>query len=276
MSQPVMRPYYRLSGKWGLTQLATGQPFYVDVESRDITPWILMLGRWELFVDDVLGALAEPGHTFLDVGANVGYYSVRIGGLVGPEGMVHAFEPNPELYEFVAENLNINGYHSFRAHNMAVADKVGELVLSYDRRRPGGGTVMLDGQAPNPHLPQPVVAVTSLDAALPDTTADLIKIDIEGFEPLAFAGMKGLLERSPNCSIVTEVSYRQWERFGHPATLLREIAHGKRLFRIQLDGRLVEVEHDLISEAMDKEFVSYMLILPNTPMKFERIRHLVG
>lgn len=276
MSQPTMRPYYRLSGKWGLTQLATGQPFFVDVESRDITPWILLLGRWEIFVDDVLTALAEPGQTFIDVGSNVGYYSVRLGDIIGRTGMVHAFEPNPELFEFLQENLHINGYHHFRAHHAAVGDHVGETTLSYDRRKPGGGTVMLPDQSPNPTLPRERVTLTTLDASLPDTVADLIKIDIEGFEPLAFRGMAELLKRSPDASIVTEVSYREWARFGHPATLLREIAQGKRLFRIQQDGRLVELEPDRIGDAMDKEFVSYMLILPNSPQKFERIRHLLG
>jgi FkbM family methyltransferase len=272
-----MRPYYRLSGKWGLTQLDTGQPFFVDVESRDLTAWIIMLGRWEMFVDDVLCALARPGGTFIDIGANMGYYTVKVGGIVGATGKVYAFEANPEMFDFVQENININGYYPFATgYNLAVGEEPGELILSYDRAHPGGGTMHLAHETPRQDWVGRPVPVAPIDDVLPaDAVVDLIKIDIEGFEPLAFRGMKQLLARSPDCSIVTEVSYHHWNRFGRPADTLREISGDKRLFRIFTDGALVEIDKSKLEESFDHSFVSYVLMLPNDPERFSKIQHLV-
>lgn len=275
MSLVQPRPFYRLSGKWALTQLSTGQPFFVDVESRDLTVWIVLVGQWENFVDDVLSALAKPGDTFLDIGSNVGYYAVKIGGIVGKEGMVHAFEPNPDLFDFVKENLTINGYYGFKAHNVALAHKAGEMTMTYDRAHPGGGTVLLNSETGSDTMTNRVVQVAVLDELLPDIRADLIKIDIEGFEPLAFAGMKAVLARSPDAAIVTEISQQHWSRFGSPIEMLRVVAGHRRIFRIWIDGGLTELNSETLDVAFEEGFVSYVLMLPPGEAHESRIRHLI-
>jgi FkbM family methyltransferase len=265
-----MRPYFYLGNGRGLTQLSTGELFYVDTVDRSITPWLLLGGYWETFVDDVLCALARPGGTFVDVGANMGYYTIKIGTKVGPQGRVYSFEPNPEMFGLLRDNVVVNA-HAARAtlFEAAAGAVAGPAWLNFQRSAPGGGRIELDGSG---HDTRVEVSVVRVDDVLPgDCVADLIKIDVEGFEPLALAGMEALLARSPNAALVVEVTHDQWARFGDPPAMLRAVAAGRRVFRIYTDGLLTELGDD-IDQALDRDFVSYVLLLPPTPEAWERIR----
>lgn len=268
-----MRPYFYLGEDRALTQLSGGEPFYVYTRDRSISPWIMLGGIWETFVDDILCALVRPGDTFLDVGANQGYYTVKIGVRVGAAGRIFAFEPNPLMQRFVHDNVEINalmGRTTLVA--AAVGAEPGRAGMAAPRDYPGGGRVLLPGEQDAELIEVDVVRIDDVVPA--DVHADLIKIDVEGFEPLAFKGMTALLARSPDCPIVCEVSLSQWARFGDPIEALREFAGERRIFRIQHDGVLDELTTDIIS-ALDPSFVSYVLLLPQSPHRYEQIRRFV-
>jgi FkbM family methyltransferase len=262
-----MRPYYKFGGKWGLTQLSTGQPFFVDTNTRDVASWIVMGGAWEHFVDDLLCALARPGDTFFDIGANLGYYTVKIGGLVGPQGHILSFEPNPQMFEMLRENVAINGYGArAQIFNLALGAEPGELTLAFDPAHPGGASLLLSGEETPADMSSARVQIATLDSLVgADCIADLIKIDVEGFEPLVFQGMQALLARSPDAAIVSEVSVSQWERFGDPAELITRLADGRRMFRIFYDSHLEELDAQALGASLSRDFVSYVLLLPRTP-----------
>ncbi len=267
-----MRPYYYLGNGRGLTALTTGQLFFVNSRARDLTPWIVHLGLWETFVDDILCALARPGDTFLDVGANQGYYSVKIGGLTAPDGRIYAFEPNPVMYSVFCDNMNINGFDPrSQVFNVAAGDGAAKTSLVFQAHRPGGAHRDLHATAAEAGHDRVEIDVVAIDDALPaDAVANLIKIDVEGHEPMVLAGMRGLLARSPDAAIVTEVSYHHWARFGDPVTLLREAAGDRRMFRIFHDGHIEELT-DNIEQAMDQTMVCYMLLLPRTDDAWARV-----
>ena len=72
--------------------------------------------------------------TVVDVGANLGYYTVKLGGLIGPPGRVYSFEPNPELTEFVVRNIDINGFNGRCTFFPAAAGaKKGTAELTFPR-----------------------------------------------------------------------------------------------------------------------------------------------
>ena len=258
-----MRPYFFLGGNRGLTKLSSGEFFYVNTEDRSITPWILHGGYWEIFVDDILSALARPGDVFVDVGANMGYYTIKIGTLVGPEGRVYSFEPNPETYEFLRDNVMINAFESrARLSKTAVGDSAGEAWLSFQRREPGGSTVRTEPLNLENEMCVPVVR---LDDVIPaDRPVNLVKIDVEGFEPLALKGMKGVLARSPDAAVVVELSHVLWSRFGDPVALLNEAAGGRDIYRIHHTGHLQLLPINDPGSVLEPDFVSYLLLLPAT------------
>jgi FkbM family methyltransferase len=231
------RPYYPLNNGWGLTYLSTGQPFFVNTEDRNITPWIIMGGHWEPNVDRVMMAYAKPGMAVLDIGAHFGYYTVKLGTAVGHAGFLMAFEPNPEVNAVCLENIKINGLSSHvflntfalgdetttatltRSHsNMASANLVGEQVADY--------SVQVD--------------VKRLDDTAPkDLRFDLIKLDAEGYEAKILQGGQVTLASSPDCSIMIELGLDRWER---NASLLDLIplcgGNGRRPYAVHHDGTI--------------------------------------
>jgi len=270
-----MRPYYYLGDNRGLTQLTTGQLFIVNTQARDIATWIIHNGCWETFVDDILCALARPGDTFLDIGSNMGYYAVKIGGLVGAKGRLFAYEPNPDLFEVLYDNVHINGFGPrAQVFEAAAGAEAGASTLTFERRFPGGGIAGLGPEYAVGGREQKDIKVVTVDDTV-EGEAHLIKIDVEGFEPLVLQGMAKLMARSPEAAVVVEVSYIQWARFGDPVQMLSDFAQGRRLFRIRYDGMLQELPHDEINEQLDRQFPSYLLVLPESRLAQVR-RFLAG
>jgi FkbM family methyltransferase len=266
-----MRPYFYLGGNRALTQLLAGEFFYVNTEDRSITPWILLGGYWEIFVDDILCALARPGDTFIDVGANMGYYTVRIGARVGAEGKVYSFEPNPHMYGFLSDNIMINAFESrSKLFKTAVGSEAGEAWFSFERREPGGGVVHDEQLGVEGEIRVPIV---KLDDVIPqDRPIDLIKIDVEGFEPQALKGMRGLLDRSPDAAVVVEMAYEQWARFGDPIAMLIEAAGGRDIYRIHHQGWIQILPKENPESVLEAGFVSYLLLLPPTAARRAQVQ----
>jgi FkbM family methyltransferase len=270
-----MRPYFYLGGNRGLTQLSTGEFFYVNTEDRSITPWILHGGYWEIFVDDILSALARPGDVFVDVGANMGYYTIKIGSKIGPQGKVYSFEPNPHMFDFLSDNIMINAFEGrSQLFKMAVGAEAGETWFSFQRREPGGGAVHDERLGVEDEIRVPVVR---LDDVIPQNQpVNLIKIDVEGFEPQALKGMRGLLARSPDAAAVVEMAYEQWSRFGDPMALLREAAEGRDIYRIHNNGHLQRLPKDDPESVLEAGFVSYLLLLPATAERQRQIARFLA
>jgi len=156
----------------------------IDCDVRDmIQATIIHFRAWEPTTSAILSRLVEPGDLVVDVGANIGYYSLLFAKLVGPDGHVIAIEALPKLAQVLALNLERNGASNVRVVNVAAAGEPGEVVL-YEAPRTNIG--MTTTRADRGFPAATTVQALPLDRIL---TADeakrtrLIKIDIEGAEP---------------------------------------------------------------------------------------------
>lgn len=263
----AMRPYYYLGRNRALTRLSSGQPFFVHTADRGISPWIIMGGVWETFVDDVLCTLLRPADVFLDVGANMGYYTVKAGSIVGPQGRVFAFEPNPDLFPVLLDNIDINGFNGrVTPFALAAGAEAGSSRLRVNPTNMGGGWVAAPG-SPGASAPDGLrIDIERVDALLPPgTVADVVKIDTEGFEPLVLRGMAETLARSPSCALVVEISLLQWRQYGDPFAILAQLTESRRLFLIPHQGALVPQTVAQLREAVTPDFVSYVAMVPEGP-----------
>jgi FkbM family methyltransferase len=124
------------------------------------------------------------GFTFVDVGANVGAYSLFVAAKAGPKARILAIEPQPDVFDRLTYNIRQNPFGTIKAVACAVADKAGELTLFLDPRNKGESSVKIVGpsQAETVRVP----AVTLLDLLREEgfTKVDAMKLDVEGAEDL--------------------------------------------------------------------------------------------
>jgi FkbM family methyltransferase len=122
----------------------------------------------------------RPDDLFVDVGANVGAYTVLAVGVAGCQGV--AFEPSPPTFDYLAQNLRLNGLASrVTALNAALGRSEGRI-----RFTEGLGTE--NSVCTGSDQPGAEVNLTTLDKALAGSRPTLMKIDVEGFEPEVIAG----------------------------------------------------------------------------------------
>ncbi len=243
--QKSSRPYYPLNDGWALTYLDTGQPFFVNTEDRNITPWIIMGGHWETNVDKVLMAYVTPGMTVVDIGAHFGYYTVKLGGRVGAAGRLFAFEPNPEVNVVCQENIKINQLHSRAVlHKVALGDR--DAVATLTRPSSDITSANLLGDKDADYSVE--VQVRRLDDLIPaDTSIDLIKLDAEGYEKRILDGSVATLARSPRCAIMIELGLERWERGATLDDLIPACGGGaRRIYAVQPDGTIRNMSLDQI------------------------------
>jgi len=141
----------------------------------------------------------REGDTVIDIGANIGYFTVLLANLVGPKGKVYAFEPDPRSFSLLRRTIEKNGWHHVVAEQKAVSNKAGEFILY--QTRSWTANALVENEL---HVSAVKVQVIALDEYLSDDRIDFIKIDTDGSEPLAIQGMSRLIRRSPNLKVLTE------------------------------------------------------------------------
>jgi len=156
----------------------------------------------------MLEAMAEPGMIALEFGANKGLTTVALARSVGPQGKVHAFEPVPEYYAALLDNLRRNEVDNARIHQLAVTDR--EREAQYYKHGEGSGIVQADDAE------EISVGTISLDTFMAEQAlgrVDLINMDCEGAELLALrGGEKTLQQYAP--SIFCEIHHDYLSRLG--------------------------------------------------------------
>jgi FkbM family methyltransferase len=157
---------------------------------------LIVRGTLEPPVQEALRRLLAPGDVFYDVGANVGFFTILGARLVGPEGRVIAFEPVPACARAVARNIALNDF----AHAAIREEAVGATS--------GRAQLLVVGEASWSHLASTGrhadvraeidVAVASIDELVEAgeiPPPDVLKIDTEGAELQAIAGMRATIEQ---------------------------------------------------------------------------------
>jgi FkbM family methyltransferase len=166
----------------------------------------MLLGRYETEVSRYLQQVLKPGMTVLDIGAHVGFYTLAAARMVGPEGMVYAFEPEPENFAVLQENVKANGYGNVRLVNKAVTNQRGKVEFYVSAQGNDRHSIFRSGR-PSRMESRIVVEATSIDEFLEAESwprVDFVKMDIEGAEPGAIAGMHKLLARCQTLTLVME------------------------------------------------------------------------
>jgi FkbM family methyltransferase len=141
----------------------------------------------QFFDPEELGQLKSAirdGFTFVDVGANVGAYSLFVAAQAGLGARILAVEPQPDVFDRLAYNIRQNPFGTIKAVACAVADKTGELTLFLDPRNKGESSVKIVGSSQAPMIRVPAVTLLELLTSEGFTRLDALKLDVEGAEDL--------------------------------------------------------------------------------------------
>lgn len=156
--------------------------------------------KQDKFEMDLMKKLINEGDTVLDIGGNIGFYSMYLSNLAGESGKLHVFEPDKLNFKRLYENLR-NRKNTI-LNNIAVSDKPGELklyqsgILNVDHRVYAFETASKSYTVP----------ANSIDNYLGENNkTDFIKIDIQGAEMQAYKGMQETLATNPQLNIIAEI-----------------------------------------------------------------------
>jgi FkbM family methyltransferase len=126
----------------------------------------------------------HEGYVFVDVGANVGGYTLFVAARAGQSGRVLAIEPQPNIFERLAYNIRQNRFGTVKALDCAVADKTGDVTLFVDMKNHGESSVKFVGLGQGPSVRVPAKALADLLKDEGFERVDAIKLDVEGAEDL--------------------------------------------------------------------------------------------
>jgi FkbM family methyltransferase len=229
-----------LGGGIALTWLPDESPIFVNSNDYGGPMNLIAGGIYEQDNLDLLFSYLKPGAVCLDVGANLGFFSLELASRLKARGRVLAFEPHPFLCDLMRRTIFINDIADRVAvYEFGLSDRDGAADFYYPHAHLGGGGLGADSQAASTVQS----AVHRLDTVLPPGTAvDLVKIDVEGHELDVLRGMPRTIADSPDIVILFEKLDRNTGSEGPSEAFLAGL--GLQLFGVGQGARLVRVGGD--------------------------------
>lgn len=209
-----------------------GAYFYLHPGDTYLTQSVLHLGEYEPMETRLVRERLQEGDVFLDVGANIGWYTVLASTRVGAGGKVIAFEPDPANAVMLRRNVEANGLTNVVVEEKALSNEPGKLKLFLDRKNLGRHSVVLK------YDDKDYVEVETL--RLDDYWKDggdirLVKIDTEGAEGFILDGMRQTLEKHPRLELILEFAPERLEKAGYDPDEVLD-----RLYRLGFKVTLID------------------------------------
>jgi FkbM family methyltransferase len=235
-------------------QLAFGKPVAyavgrsgarIVIEQNDIVSRIFFLkGKYEARVGGAISRLLGPGMTFVDAGANIGLFSLLASKIVGHQGQIHCFEPDPRNFRRLLTNIRLSKASNITANKIALTDQEGYVDLRMVEDDGWGRFSSLGQPAPGVLMPRRAAKFVTERvrcSTLSQYAAEkgirrihLVKLDVEGSELLALRGGQELLGRKDAPALICEFNAKTLPSLGYDVATLREYieSFGYRLYRI--------------------------------------------
>jgi FkbM family methyltransferase len=173
--------------------MKSGQIIFLPPQKRGLAKFIFAFREnYDLEDIRIIKKFLKPGHVFIDVGANLGFYSVVASELVGANGRVIAFEPAGETFQYLSRTVAQAAHPNILPKKIALSDAERSTKLFH---HPDPSRYSLGDMGMGDYE---IVETLPLDQVMDDIgidRVDFIKCDVEGLEEMVFKGAQGLLER---------------------------------------------------------------------------------
>ena len=233
----VMDPYLI----WGSHPFVTTTIFGMQIagDAKEIIQqYVYYFGVWEPHITSWISSSLRPGDGFIDVGANIGYYSLLASKLVGEHGRVVAIEASPKTFSHLETNLALNKTVNVRAVNFAASDIKRRLKVFRGHEHNTGLTTVLDCEGFELECEVAAAPLYEIVGVSEMKRTRVVKIDVEGAELSVVAGMGPIITNGrPDLEVVIEVN---------PVALARQGTSPERLVQPFLDAgyHAYEIEND--------------------------------
>jgi FkbM family methyltransferase len=197
---------------WVRAEVLDGLKLWVDLGDMFVSHQCIR-GDYEPIETQFLKSTLKSGMSFVDIGANIGWFTMLGASIVGQNGHVHSFEPRTSTFRYLQKSIAENGFDDrCETHNLALGAKAGEWNIGWSQNTPNpGGTWSVPHAAleasfkKTNHMLQRT-KVAALDDIIGTRRVDIIKADIEGAEPLAMSGALKIISRD-HPLILSEINY---------------------------------------------------------------------
>ncbi|MEX3854198.1 FkbM family methyltransferase [Paraburkholderia sp. BR10923] len=189
---------YLVSAKdrWVMVEHKLGFRIWVNTADTAVS-WCIIDGDFEPNETDFVMRNVKKGNSVIDIGANLGFFSLLCSKLVGPTGRVIGFEALTFLHESAICSVRENQFDHCIIHNVALASQRGQAQLIYAPGSPnwGGAFLSFDGTGLPDHA-SVTVPTAPLTDFVGDIHADFIKIDVEGAEHMVLNSCKDYIAQT--------------------------------------------------------------------------------
>lgn len=183
-----------------LLRTTLGNALVLDYDERDVIigGQVARTGQFEPYEEELFLSMLRPGDLAVDVGANIGIYTLQAAVKVGPMGMVYAFEPEPRNYDILCRNVRENHLTNVVTFPIALSDTAGATHMYLSAENAGDHRVY-DAGNDEARTTVPIRADT-LDAILLDQAREqrpvrAIKSDTQGYESFVIKGAEQCIVR---------------------------------------------------------------------------------
>lgn len=178
-----------------------GRKIYLNPADDKLSPYLAMNGYFEKMETALIRQHVKPGMRVLDVGANIGYFTVLCSALVGERGCVVAIEPDDTNFSFLERSVAELPEKNTRVVKAAAWQESGKLDLYISTENPGDHQ-SFPGDTTRNHYTVDSVAIDDLVEA--ESGFDLVKMDIQGSEGHALQGMQKTFRQNPPGTLILE------------------------------------------------------------------------
>jgi len=243
----------------------------VDLRDYILARYLYIFKIYEPEETRILSQILQKNMTVVDLGANIGYYTIMFSKIVGSKGHVLAVEASPYNYHALLNNITQNNCENVTALNNAVTDCSKEIKLLISNKNYGESRIRstVSTYNSNKFTEEITVQGLTLDEIISrySLKPDLIKIDIEGAEYSALQGMKNTLSKSDEVIIISEFNPSALRQYGsQPFNFIKELHEMQFKFFEILENGISEIAFDkleLIAKGID---AVNLLISRNSPI----------
>lgn len=234
-----------------MIRIFSGAKMFLHLSDRGLVPHLITDGEWEHDVTQAWLRTVTPRDIVMDIGANFGYFSVLAVQQTNKQCKVVLFEANPKLIPYLNDTINVNSFSDVVSiENMAVSNNDEDIKLNVLKDYIASSSVLdinkiNNASAVNKYMVEEEVTVpaTTIDHYSTKKhieSVDLIKMDIEGYEDVAYEGMRKTIKRSPRATMFIEFtpeSYKNPKRFFN--LLMKDFGN---VYSINPDGALKKIK----------------------------------